>query len=75
MIYAAYHFASGRWYVGQTINTVMQRARQHWWSRRGANDYLHLALADTPDPMGWLALPVETIPKQQWCDPGPKHAN
>jgi len=30
MIYGAYHLPTGRWYVGQTVTTVQERARQHW---------------------------------------------
>ena len=29
MIYAALQFSTGKFYVGQTINTVSQRAREH----------------------------------------------
>ena len=64
MIYGAYHCPTGRWYVGQTINTIWQRVKQHWYSRRAAPDYLHLALADDPDPMTWIALPLEAIRKE-----------
>ena len=74
MLYAAFHFPTGRWYVGQTINTIAQRARQHWWARRDATDYLHLALADDPDPMTWLALPLERIPPEEWREPMPHSA-
>jgi hypothetical protein len=75
MIYGAYHFPTGKWYVGQTINTRYQRAQQHWWSRKNATDYLHMTLADDPDPMCWLALPLEVIPASDWQQPGPHHAN
>jgi len=69
MVYGAYHFPTGRWYVGQTINTVRERARQHWYARKSARDFLHLALADDPDPMTWLALPLEAIPMELWRTP------
>jgi hypothetical protein len=74
MLYAAFHFSTGRWYVGQTINTITERARQHWWSRRDATDYLHLALADDPDPMCWLPLPLERVPPEVWREPIPHQA-
>ena len=51
LVYGAFHFSTGKWYVGQTINTVLQRAKQHWWSRPTTRDYMHLAMADDPDPM------------------------
>ena len=73
-IYAAYHFPTGKWYVGQTINTVPHRARQHWYSRRTDKDFLHLTLADDPDPMCWISLPVEYIPKEEWEESTPKGA-
>ena len=69
MIYAAYHFPTGRWYVGQTINTVQTRARQHWWARRSAKDLLHLALAEDADPMMWAAFPLERVPQDLWQTP------
>jgi hypothetical protein len=69
MIYGAYHFPSGKWYVGQTINTIQERARQHWWARKSAMDYLHLTLADDPDPMCWVAFPLEKVPKERWVIP------
>eukprot|EP00667_Euglena_gracilis_P000109 EG_transcript_109 len=69
MIYGAYHFPTGKWYVGQTVNTIRQRAREHWYARKSARDFLHLALADDPDPMTWLALPLEIIPKELWRCP------
>ena len=69
MIYGAYHFPTGKWYVGQTINTVRQRAREHWWARNSADDFLHLTLADDPDPMSWVAFPLEGVPKELWCTP------
>jgi hypothetical protein len=74
VIYAAYHFPTGKWYVGQTINTVASRAKQHWWARRHDKDFLHLTLADDPDPMSWFSLPVEYIPKECWAEPTPKTA-
>ena len=69
MVYGIYHFPTGKWYVGQTINTVETRARQHWWSRNSAEDYFHLALADDPDPMCWVAFPLEAVPKEEWMTP------
>jgi hypothetical protein len=75
LIYAAYHFPTGKWYVGQTINTLATRARQHWWARNRDKDFLHLTLADDPDPMCWVSFPVEYIPKECWEEPTPKSAN
>ena len=69
MIYGVYHFPTGKWYVGQTVNTIQARAKQHWWSRRRAEDFFHLALADDPDPMTWVAFPLEAIPMELWRTP------
>ena len=73
MIYGIYHFPTGKWYVGQTINTIQARAREHWWSRAKAGDYFHLALADSADPMCFVSLPLERINKDLWrYPPGPR---
>ena len=31
-VYGIYHFTSGRWYVGQTVNAIHKRAQGHWWA-------------------------------------------
>ena len=46
-IYGIYHFTAGKWYVGQTVGTIAQRAMGHWWSRLTANDAFHQAMALT----------------------------
>ena len=51
LIYAAFHCPTGKFYVGQTINTIQARAQDHWYARRKATDYFHTALADDADPM------------------------
>ena len=71
-IYAAYHCPTGKWYVGQTINTIAARAKNHWHSRRRATDHLHLTLADDPDPMCLLFIALEHIPKVEWEEPAPR---
>jgi hypothetical protein len=39
-VYGLFHFASGRWYVGQTINEFWVRAEQHWHARKRLTDVL-----------------------------------
>jgi hypothetical protein len=58
--------------VGQTINTIQNRAREHWYGRSQAKDHLHLTLADDPDPMCLVFLPLECIPKEEWAEPTPR---
>ena len=50
VIYGIYHFTSGRWYVGQTINEVYRRAQSHWWARFRDLDLFHEALSLEEDP-------------------------
>ena len=71
-IYGAYHCPTGKWYVGQTINCIDQRAKDHWHSRKQATDYLHLTLADDPDPMCFIFIALECIPKEEWAEPSPR---
>ena len=71
-IYGAFHCPTGKWYVGQTINTIAARAKSHWHSRRRATDHLHLTLADDPDPMCLIFIALEHIPKDEWVEPAPR---
>ena len=64
-IYAVYHFATGRWYVGQTIRTIHQRAYDHWTARFREADLFHQALALDKDPFGFIAFPLEFIPRER----------
>ena len=50
-IYALFHLASGRWYIGQTINEYWIRAEQHWRDRQRLTDVLHNALANEISPV------------------------
>ena len=65
MIYAAFHCPTGKFYVGQTINTIQARARDHWYARRKATDYFHLALADDLDPMCLVFFALERVPLEE----------
>ena len=40
-VYAIYHFTSGRWYVGQTVNAVHKRAQGQWLARLREDDAFH----------------------------------
>ena len=73
-IYAAFHFPTGKWYIGQTINTIQNRAQEHWHARRRASDYFHLTLADDPDPMCLMVFPVECIPRSEWAEAEPRRS-
>ena len=58
--------------MGQTINTIDQRAKGHWHSRKQATDYLHLTLADDPDPMCFIFITLECIPREEWAESTPR---
>ena len=60
-IYALFHLASGRWYVGQTINEYWIRAEQHWRDRQRLTDVLHNALANEISPFSYVVLPLEKV--------------
>ena len=60
-IYGLFHFASGRWYVGQTIRQYWFRAQQHWNSRTRLEDVLHTALANELSPFSFVVFPLEKI--------------
>ena len=68
-IYGIYHFTSGRWYVGQTINEVYRRAQGHWWARFRDLDLFHEALSLEEDPFSFIALPLEYIPVEWYHRP------
>ena len=70
VIYGIYHFTSGRWYVGQTINTVWSRAQNHWWSRVRESDAFHQALALDVNPFSFIAFPFEFIPRESYIRNG-----
>jgi hypothetical protein len=57
-IYAIYHFTSGRWYVGQTVNEIHKRAQAHWWSRTREDDLFHQAMLADESPFSFVALPL-----------------
>ena len=65
-IYCIYHFTTGRWYVGQIVGTIAERAQGHWWSRYRADDAFHQALALENDPFAYITLPLEWIPSDQF---------
>ena len=60
-IYGLFHFATGRWYVGQTVRQIHVRAREHWNSRKISKDVLHLALANELSPFSFIVFPLEKI--------------
>ena len=61
-IYGLYHFTTGRWYIGQTVNPIHKRVQQHWWSRFRDQDLFHEALALEETPFCFIAIPLEWIP-------------
>ena len=70
VVYGVYHFAAGRWYVGQTVRTIHQRAYDHWTARFRAADLFHQALALDTDPFGFIAVPLEFIPRERYHKKG-----
>jgi len=68
LIYGLFHFASGRWYVGQTIRRMETRAKEHWHQRKTLNDLLHFALANEASPFSFAVFPLEFIPKEHYND-------
>ena len=68
-IYAIYHFTTGRWYVGQTVNQLWQRAQHHWHSRLREDDLFHDALSTDPNPFALVVLPLEWIPQDKYAPP------
>ena len=60
-IYGLFHFASGRWYVGQTSREYWVRAEEHWHSRKRLTDVLHNALANEISPFSVVVFPLEKI--------------
>ena len=60
-IYGLFHFASGRWYVGQTSREYWVRAEEHWHSRKRLTDVLHNALANEISPFSFVVFPLEKI--------------
>jgi len=67
-IYGLFHFASGRWYVGQTIRRYWLRAQEHWYQRKTMKDLLHFALANESSPFSFVVFPLEHIPKENYID-------
>ena len=74
LIYGAFHCPTGRWYMGQIINCINQRLRQHWWARDRDKDFFHLTLTDDPDLMVLLPFVLEYIPRRLWEAPTPHRA-
>ena len=66
-IYAIYHCPVGRWYVGQTINTVLDRVKGHWYDRKRHEDLFHEALHADSTPFSLIASPLEKIPSNLYC--------
>ena len=63
-IYALYHFATGRWYVGQTVRRFWLRAQEQYGQAkkdRRLTDVLHTALANEPSPLSFVVFPLEKI--------------
>ena len=61
LIYGIYHFATGRWYIGQTVNSYWERAQKHWYERKSATDHVHNALANELTPFSFVIFPLEVI--------------
>ena len=60
-IYALFNFASGRWYVGQTVRNYWVRAKEPWDQRKQLSDVLHNALAIETAPFSYAVFPLEKI--------------
>ena len=67
-IYGLFHFATGRWYVGQTIRRYWFRAMEHWHQRKTLKDMLHFALANELTPFSFVVFPLEYISEQYYMD-------
>ena len=67
-IYGLFHFATGRWYVGQTIRRILERAKEHWHQRKYLKDLLHFALANEASPFSFAVFPLEYIPPEHYDD-------
>ena len=67
-IYGLFHFASGRWYVGQTIRRYWFTAQEHWHQRKTLKDLLHTALANEASPFSFVVFPLEFIPENEYMD-------
>ena len=65
-IYGLFHFASKKWYVGQTINTVPERARKHFSDRARCKDRLHEELCMDLSPSGFLMFPLQYVENNRW---------
>ena len=74
-VYGIYHFATGRWYVGQTVRTIHQRAYDHWTSRFRNADLFHQSLALDADPFEFIALPLEFISRERYYKKGMQQKN
>ena len=64
-VYGLFHFTSKKWYVGQTINTVPHRARQHFSDRARCQDRLHEELCMDLSPSGFLMFPLQYVEQKQ----------
>ena len=65
-IYELYHFHSGKWYIGQTIQKIWERAQQHWYQRETHDDALHTLLSKDTKPFTYVCIPLEKIDEQEW---------
>ena len=62
MIYAIYHFPTGKWYVGQTIGNCLQRLQSLWRARHTCTDLFHNALQTDATPYSMHCMPLELLP-------------
>ena len=60
-VYGLFHFATGRWYVGQTVRKYWVRAQEHWTVRKKLTDVLHQAIANELSPFSFVVFTLEKI--------------
>ena len=66
MIYAAYNTITGKYYVGQTVRTLMKRKRTHEWdAKRGSQTYFHRSIRKYgTDAFWWVIFSEENDSKK-----------
>ena len=61
-----YHFATGRWYCGQTITRIWERGQGHWYDRLCQGDALHEVLAMEDNPFSFTMVPLEWVQPEEY---------
>ena len=65
-IYGLYHFATRRWYIGQTITFMWERGRGQWYERLRVEDLLHKELGNENFPFAYLIVPLEWMAPENY---------